>query len=362
MNWRRIVAFAIVLFFIGMTASSASATASFVNSTTNSTREIPPEFNPKEKPGGEVQPQAAPILIVVGMILLDLLLSLALEKYISPEAAMVYDAVSLLIPDPGDGLKLGIKVLAKHGNEITKYSIVIVKKEWWRTKVVKKITDVSASSAKYVKSALGEKYIKEIAEKYVVKRGKNFDEVANSLRRIQSLGITSAKARRLIIDRGWDVKKLELVLDDVKNVKNRGDKLIEAINRDLKTQKDLGPLYEAEVVSHLKRSGWTIDEVEKGIYKPNGQQLTEIDIIAEKNGRTVYIECKRSFDELRSSKNINQIENQAKYAVSHGVRTITIYYSESPRYSPYDVFRKLHEISLKYDIEIKLEQLPSSFN
>ncbi len=222
MGWRKFATFVLIVFFLGMTASGANATASLVTSPPNSTVKLPSGFNPEGKPGDEVQPQVGPILIFVGMILLDLLLSWALEKYVSPEAAMVYDAVSLLIPDPGDGLKLGIKVLAKHGDEITKYAIVVVKKDWWHTKVVRKITDVSASSAKWVKSALGEKYIKDIAEKYVVKKSKNFDDVVNSLKRIQSLGITSAKARRLIIDKGWDVKKFERILSDAKSVKKEG--------------------------------------------------------------------------------------------------------------------------------------------
>ncbi|WP_258083143.1 YraN family protein [Thermococcus thermotolerans] len=356
MGWRRFATFVLIVLFLGMTVSGASATASLVNSSTNSTVKLPSGLNPQGKPGDEVQPQVGPILIFVGMILLDLLLSWALEKYVSPEAAMVYDAVSLLIPDPGDGLKLGIKVLAKHGDEITKYSIVIVKKDLWRTKVVRKITDVSASSAKWVKSALGEKYIKEIAEKYVVKRGKNFDDVVNSLKRIQSMGITSAKARRLIIDRGWDVKKLERVLSDAKSVRKGGSKLIGAINRDLKTQKDLGPLYEAEVVSHLKRSGWRIKEVEKDVVTSIGK--TEIDIIAEKSGRTVYVECKRSFDGI----DIGQIAKQAEYARNHGIKTIKIYYAEGPSYPPTYILQKLREISSKYNVDISLVYLGSNFN
>jgi len=345
-----------------MTVSGASATASLVNSSTNSTVKLPSRLNQQGKPGDEVQPQVGPILIFVGMILLDLLLSWALEKYVSPEAAMVYDAVSLLIPDPGDGLKLGIKVLAKHGDEITKYSIVIVKKDWRRTKVVRKITDVSASSVKWVKSALGEKYIKEIAEKYVVKKGKNFDEVANSLKRIQSMGITSAKARRLIIDRGWDVKKLERVLSDAKSVKKGGNKLIKRINAELRDYKEGrikklgGHLYEAEVVSNLKKSGWRVKEVEKDVRTSIGK--TEIDIIAEKNGRTFYIECKRSFYEI----DIGQIAKQAEYARNHGVRTIKIYYARGPSYPPTYILQKLREISSKYNVDISLVYLGSSFN
>ena len=154
------------------------------------------------------------------------------------------------------------------------------------------------------------------------------------------------------------------MLEDAKSVDNGGKKLITAINRELREYKDGkieelgGHLYEAEVVSHLKRSGWKIDEVEKDIYKPNGQQLTEIDIIAEYNGEKVYIECKRSFDDI----DVEQIENQVKYAKSQGVGAITIYYSNNPKRSPYYTLQMLREISSKYNIDIKLEQLTSSFN
>ncbi|ASJ11760.1 hypothetical protein [Thermococcus thioreducens] len=216
MDWKRFLALTLVLLFLGMALSSASATASFVNATVNSTATLPGDLS-LGKPGDEVQPQVAPVLIFVGMILLDLLLSWALERYVSPEAAMVYDAVSLLIPDPGDGLKLGIKVLAKHGDEITKYSIVIVKKDWWRTKVVKTITDVSASSARWVKSALGEKYIKEIAEKYVVKKGKNFDDVVRILQRLRNQGI-SERALKELVEEGADLNK---ILRDISRVRDK---------------------------------------------------------------------------------------------------------------------------------------------
>ena len=216
--------FLLVGLLFGMTASAASASSVIVDLLASSGVTGDSVFSKPVVPNpalpakdARVQPQVAPVLIVIGMILLDLLLSWALEKYVSPEAAMVYDAVSLLIPDPGDGLKLGIKVLAKHGDEITKYAIVVVKKDWWRTKVVRTITDVSASSAKWVKNALGEKYIKEIAEKYVVKKGKNFDDVVRTLKRIKSQGV-SERALKELVEEGADLNK---ILRDISRVKDR---------------------------------------------------------------------------------------------------------------------------------------------
>ncbi|AEH24237.1 hypothetical protein [Pyrococcus yayanosii] len=65
MGWRRLLALALVVLFLGMTLSSASATASFVNATVNSTVTVPPEFSPERKPGGEVQPQFGGATVVV---------------------------------------------------------------------------------------------------------------------------------------------------------------------------------------------------------------------------------------------------------------------------------------------------------
>ncbi|AIU70876.1 hypothetical protein TEU_11340 [Thermococcus eurythermalis] len=114
------------------------------------------------------------------------------------------------------------------------------------------------------------------------------------------------------------------------------------------------------MVSHLKRSGWTIREVEKNVYKPNGQQLTEIDIIAEKNGRTVYIECKRSFGDIKPK----QILTQAEYAKSKGVRKIYMYYSEDV-FSPgqhYRVMEAIRNAKSKFGVDVELVQLTSEFN
>jgi Holliday junction resolvase-like predicted endonuclease len=285
-----------------------------------------------------------------------------LEHYISPEVAAVYDAVTTIVEPSKIGEKLGIKGVKLGIKVISRNKVLIgLFKD---NKVVKEITYASKETAEWVANKLGKEYISKIVEKYVVrdgglKKGEDFDSVVGAMQKLYDLGITSGNARRLIIDRGWDVKKLERILEDVKSV-NGGNKLISVINRDLKNQKDLGPIYEAEIVSHLKRSGWMIREVEKNVYKPNGQQLTEIDIIAEKNGRTVYIECKRSFGDIKPK----QILTQAEYAKSKGVRKIYVYYSEDV-FSPgqhYRVIEAIQNAKSRFGVDVELVQLTSEFN
>ena len=357
MGWRRFLALALVVLFLGMTVSGASATASLVNGKVNGTVTVPPELNPKKKPGDQVRPQ---FWWIIGLIVLDAAASWFLEHYVSPEVAMVYDAVTILI-DPAKiaeklgikGAKLGIKVISRN-----KVLIGLFKD----SKVVKEITYASKEAAEWVSNKLGKDYIGKIVEKYVVKsgglkKGHDFDEVAKALKRIYELGITNGNARRFIVDKGWDVKKLKRVLEDVKSVRKGGEKLITAINRDLKTQKNLGPLYEAEVVSHLKKSGWKVEEVEKGELMTSFGK-TEIDIIAEYNGEKVYIECKRSFDRI----DIRQVAGQAEYARNQGVRKIKIYYAKGPSYPPMYTLQKLREISSRYNVDINLVYLKSNFN
>ncbi|NJD98936.1 hypothetical protein E3E26_03920 [Thermococcus sp. LS1] len=111
MEWRRIVALILVVLFLGMTVSSASATAELVNTTSNSTVELPSEFNPERKPGDEVQPQFLPaigvgISIVVGSTeLLAITVSLAtiaaiglyrvIEKYGGSPGKYVLKAIGI---------------------------------------------------------------------------------------------------------------------------------------------------------------------------------------------------------------------------------------------------------------------------
>ena len=343
-----------------MTVSGASVTASFVNSTTNSTVKVPPEFNPERKPGDEVQPQ---FWWIIGLIILDLAAHWFLEHYVSPEVAAVYDAVTILI-DPAKiaeklgikGAELGIKVISRN-----KVLIGLFKDN----KVVKEITYASKETAKWVENKLGKDYISKILEKYVVKdgglkKGEDFDDVVNSLRRIQSMGITSAAARRLIIDRGWDVKKLEEVLGDVKSVDNGGSKLISKINQELaRGQLKSGALYEAEVVSHLKRSGWTIKEVEKRVITSIDKN-TEIDIIAEKGSQTVLIECKRNAHKITKK----QLAKYAEYAINKGIRKIGVYYAggiENIRDYYYYTQYLPREIKSRFGVDVEVRYLASEF-
>jgi len=357
MGWKRVFALALVLLFLGMTVSGARVAASFVNVTANGTAVVTNTALPAGR--GEVKPQVAPIVIAVGVILVDNLLSFALEHYVSQEAAMAYDVLSVILaPDPTDiirGGKWGIKILAKDGNRITRFAMGIVKEYPGRRVMVWRPSIISSFNAEWLVDEVGKDYLRVVGEKYVKKRGMDFDWTVANLRAIRAY-LTNKNAFRLVMDRGWDVIKLRKVLADAGSVEKGGGKLIGAINRDLKNQKDLGPLYEAEVVSHLKRSGWGIKEVEKDVITSIGK--TEIDIIAEKNGRTVYIECKRSFDEI----DISQIAKQAEYARNHGVRTIKVYYARGPSYPPTYILQKLREISSKYNVEISLVYLGSNFN
>ncbi|WP_157628417.1 PDDEXK family nuclease [Thermococcus thioreducens] len=298
---------------------------------------------------------------MIGAILVDNALSLAIEHYVSPEAAMAYDALSaILAPDPTDivrGGKWGIKILAKDGDEISRFSMGIVKDYLGHKIMVREFTKVSRENARWVVNELGKQYLEEIGEKYVKRRGMDFDEVVGSLRRIRKW-LTNKNAFKEVIRRDWDVKKLEEVLNDASNVKHGGSKLIKRVNADLRDDKTLGPLYEAEVVSYLKKNRWTIKEVEKDVITSIGK--TEIDIIVKKRGREVYIECKRSFSQIKK----NQLLIQAEYAKKNGVDKIYVYYSRgtsNPR-GYYDVMSAIREAKSKFGVDIELVQKISEFN
>ncbi|MBP1912114.1 hypothetical protein [Thermococcus stetteri] len=353
MRWKGFLALTLVVLFLGMTVDGASAMASLINETVNSAAEFPQEFNPG-KPGDEIRPQ---FWWIIGLILIDIAASWFLEHYVSPEVAAVYDAVTILIDPAKIAEKLGIKG-AKLGIKVLSHNKVLIGL-FKDGKVVKKITYASKETAEWVSKNLGKDYIGKIVEKYVVKngglrKGDDFDEIAKALRRVYELGITNGDARRFIVDKGWDVEKLEKVLKDVKNVEKGGSKLIIAINRDLKNQKNLGPLYEAEVVSHLKQSGWKVEEVEKEVVTSLGN--TEIDIIVRKGSETVLIECKRSFGGVDP----DQILAQAEYAKSKNIRKIYVYYSKDA-YNP-RIMRAMREAKSKYGVDIELIHFSSQFN
>jgi len=65
MGWKRVLALALVVLFLGMTVSGAGATASFVNATVNNTVAVPQGFNLKKGPEDAIQPENAGANIIV---------------------------------------------------------------------------------------------------------------------------------------------------------------------------------------------------------------------------------------------------------------------------------------------------------
>ncbi|WP_157727228.1 PDDEXK family nuclease [Thermococcus profundus] len=367
-TWKKTIALLLGLLILGLTVSSASAAASVVHpigSQANGNINVPPGVNPGIKPGDGIRPQVW--WFFLGLIVLDFAAHWLLEHYVSPDVAAVYDAVSTLIEPEKVAEKLGVKG-AKLGIKVISHDKVLIGL-FKDNKVVKKFTYASKGIAEWVKEKLGEEYRLKIVEKYVVKDGglkdgKDFDEIAGTLKKLkeEEKMITNINAIRLIVDRGWDVKKLERVLSDAKSVNNGGKDLVSSINRELKEyatgkRKDLGGhLYEAEIVSHLKRSGWEVEEVGRQVMTSSGK--TEIDIIANQGSETVLIECKRGFDGIDT----RQITRQAEYAKSHGIKKIKIYYARGPSYPPFYTLQELREIESKYNIEISLVYRTSNFN
>ncbi|WP_144244837.1 YraN family protein [Thermococcus eurythermalis] len=295
---------------------------------------------------------------------MDNALSLAIEHYVSPEAAMAYDALStILAPDPTDivrGGKWGIKILAKDGDEISRFSMGIVKDYLGRKIMVREFTKVSRENARWVVNELGKQYLEEIGEKYVKRRGMDFDEVVDSLKRIRKW-LTNKNAFKEVIRRDWDVEKLEEVLNDASSVKHGGRELISKINQELaRGQIKSGALYEAEVVSHLKRNGWTIREVEKRVITSIDKN-TEIDIIAEKGSETVLIECKRNAHKISEE----QLAKYAEYAINRGIRKIEVYYAggiENIRDYYYYTQYLPKEIKSRFGVDVEVRYLASEFD
>lgn len=281
---------------------------------------------------------------------------------------MAYDALStILAPDPTDivrGGKWGIKILAKDGDEISRFSMGIVKdylKDYLGRKImVREFTKVSRENARWVVNELGKQYLEEIGEKYVKRRGMDFDEVVDSLKRIRKW-LTNKNAFKEVIRRDWDVEKLEEVLNDASSVKHGGRELISKINQELaRGQIKSGALYEAEVVSHLKRNGWTIREVEKRVITSIDKN-TEIDIIAEKGSETVLIECKRNAHKISEE----QLAKYAEYAINRGIRKIEVYYAggiENIRDYYYYTQYLPKEIKSRFGVDVEVRYLASEFD
>lgn len=277
---------------------------------------------------------------------------------------MAYDALStILAPDPTDivrGGKWGIKILAKDGDEISRFSMGIVKDYLGRKIMVREFTKVSRENARWVVNELGKQYLEEIGEKYVKRRGMDFDEVVDSLKRIRKW-LTNKNAFKEVIRRDWDVEKLEEVLNDASSVKHGGRELISKINQELaRGQIKSGALYEAEVVSHLKRNGWTIREVEKRVITSIDKN-TEIDIIAEKGSETVLIECKRNAHKISEE----QLAKYAEYAINRGIRKIEVYYAggiENIRDYYYYTQYLPKEIKSRFGVDVEVRYLASEFD
>ncbi|AIU70340.1 hypothetical protein TEU_08355 [Thermococcus eurythermalis] len=236
----------------------------------------------------------------------------------------------------------------------------IVKDYLGRKIMVREFTKVSRENARWVVNELGKQYLEEIGEKYVKRRGMDFDEVVDSLKRIRKW-LTNKNAFKEVIRRDWDVEKLEEVLNDASSVKHGGRELISKINQELaRGQIKSGALYEAEVVSHLKRNGWTIREVEKRVITSIDKN-TEIDIIAEKGSETVLIECKRNAHKISEE----QLAKYAEYAINRGIRKIEVYYAggiENIRDYYYYTQYLPKEIKSRFGVDVEVRYLASEFD
>ncbi|WP_175059899.1 hypothetical protein [Thermococcus sp. 2319x1] len=60
--WKKVIALLFGFLILGVTLSSASATASLTNTTVNSTVKLPPEVNLWKKPKDNVQPQSVTVV------------------------------------------------------------------------------------------------------------------------------------------------------------------------------------------------------------------------------------------------------------------------------------------------------------
>lgn len=185
----------------------------------------------------------------------------------------------------------------------------------------------------------------------------DFEEVVDSLKRIKGW-LTNINSRRVVIDRGWDIERLKDVFDDVEGISG-WEKLRNKVNLGLKQEYvDLGPLYEVEVVSHLKRKGAVIEEVEQDFIL-NGK-TGDIDIVAKLNGEKIFIECKRRIGKISKE----QLLKEAEYANRKGVKKLIVYYSRDTTSvrKHYEIKEAIQEAKAKYGVEVRLEHYGSEFN
>jgi len=186
MGWKRVLALALVVLFLGMTFSSAGATASFVNSTVNGTATVPPGFNPKKKPGDDVQPQFGGVTVVaepfisafvpgIGWIvavgsIIALIAKYVYSKPVSEFTEAFVDEIPDKITYNGQELAKGVKTNIWGTRVEIGYGYV--KKKWFGLKkeavIVKPIITITRDEVKAVEDLFSPKeYGKLLAQAYL---------------------------------------------------------------------------------------------------------------------------------------------------------------------------------------------------
>ncbi|WP_148236184.1 hypothetical protein [Pyrococcus yayanosii] len=186
MGWKRFVALALVVLFLGMTVSGASATASFVNATVNSTATLPGDLSPG-KPGDEVQPENVGAEIVVekffgtfvpgiGWVVFISGVVLAISKYLySKPVSEFTEAFYKELPDRisynGQELAKGIENKNRWGTKV-EIGYGYVKKKWFglkkETVIVKSVITITRDEVKAVEDLFSPKeYGKLLARAYL---------------------------------------------------------------------------------------------------------------------------------------------------------------------------------------------------
>ncbi|AIU69233.1 hypothetical protein TEU_02130 [Thermococcus eurythermalis] len=186
MGWKRFLAVALVVLFLGMALRGASAAASFVNATANGTVKVPQEFSPEKGPGGEVQPQFGGATVVVepflevfvpgiGWIVAIGSIVAAIAKYVYSKP--VSEFTEAFVSEIPDKIKDGNQELAKgvkmnFWGSKAEIGYGYVKKKWWGLKkeavIVKPIITITRDEVKAVEDLFSPKeYGKLLAQAYL---------------------------------------------------------------------------------------------------------------------------------------------------------------------------------------------------
>lgn len=184
--WKKALAVLFGFLMLGLTVSSASASASFVNGTVNGTVTVPPEFNPEKKPGDEVRPQFGGATVVaepfisafvpgIGWIVAVGSIVALIAKYVySKPVSEFTEAFVGEIPDKitynGQELAKGVKTNF-WGTEV-EIGYGYVKKEWGGLKkeavIVKSVIKINRDEVKAVEDLFSPKeYGKLLAQAYL---------------------------------------------------------------------------------------------------------------------------------------------------------------------------------------------------